>query len=127
MNLINLATASDGDVRLALSVLHRIQGMCFELGFRGDDERGRAYELRLRREPRRLAARRHFLPGLDQPLPRSDDGTVGGHEMLPASVRDGSLAFLDGGILHGETPDAAVVAAALLLCALDHGLRGAGA
>src|ERR1041384_3773289 len=56
MNLINLATASDGDVRLALSVLHRIQGMCFELGFRGDDERSRAHELGLRREARGPAA-----------------------------------------------------------------------
>src|SRR5437879_11628368 len=111
---ISLATGSDGDVGLALSVLHRIQRMLLEIGFHGDDERGRAHELGLRAQPRRLAALLDFLPGFYQPLTRDDDRAVGGPEILLGPVRDGSHAFLHRRILHGETLDAVVVAAALL-------------
>src|SRR6266849_9334956 len=113
------STASDGDVGRAFSILHRIQGMLLEIGFHGKDERGRAHELRLRAQPRRLAALLDFLPSFHQPLARDDDGAVGGPEMLLGPVRDGSHAFLHRRILHGEALDAVVVAAALLFGTID--------
>src|SRR3979411_59581 len=88
--------------------------MLLEFGFDGDDERGRAHELGLRREPRRLAALLDFFSSFYQPLARGDDGTVGRQEMLHAPVREASDAFLTRRILHGETLDAVVVPAALL-------------
>src|SRR5258706_2279601 len=100
-------------------ILHRVQGMLLEIRFYRDYERGRAHELGLRAQPRRLTALLDFLPGFYQPLTRDDDGAVGGAEMLRGPVRDGPHAFLHRRILHGETLDAVVVAAALLLGALD--------
>src|SRR6266853_6907719 len=109
----------DGNVGRAFSVLHRIQGMLLEIGFHGKDERGRAHELGLRAQPRRLAALLDFLPRLHQPLARDDDGAVGGPEMLLGPVRDESHALLHRRILHGEALDAVVVAAALLFGTID--------
>src|SRR6266508_6898773 len=84
------STASDGDVGRAFSILHRIQGALLEIGFHGNDERGRAHELGLRAQPRRLAAFLNFVPGFYQPLAREDDGAVGGPQMLLGPVSDGS-------------------------------------
>src|SRR5207247_7071387 len=112
-------TASDGDVGRAFSILHRIQGALLEIGFHGNDERGRAHELGLRAQPRRLAAFLNFVPGFYQTLARKDDGAVGGPQMLPGPVSDGPHALLHRRILHGEAPDAVVVAAALLFGAID--------
>src|SRR6266699_6845436 len=112
-------TASDGDVGRAFSILHRVHGALLEIGVHGDDERGRAHELGLRAQPRRLAAFLNFVPGFYQTLARKDDSAVGGPQMLLGPVSDGSHAFLHRRILHGEAPDAVVVAAALLLGAVD--------
>src|SRR5258708_12881219 len=103
----------DGDVGRAFPILHRIQGTLLEIGFHGDDERGRAHELGLRAQPRRLAALLDFPSSFYQPLARDDDGAVGGPEILPGPVRDGSHAFLHRRILHAETLDPFVVPAPL--------------
>src|ERR1700752_5300223 len=93
--------------------------MFLEIGFHGKDERGRANELGLGAQPRRLAAFLDLLPGFYQPLARDDDGAVGGPQMLLGPVRDRAHALLYRRILHGEALDAVVVAAALLLGAVD--------
>src|SRR5213596_1127988 len=109
----------DGYVGRAFAVLHRIQGVLLEIGFHGEDERSRAHELGLRAQPRRLAALLDFIPRFHQTLARDNDGSVGGAEMLLGPVRDGSHAFLDRRVLHGEALDAVVVAAALLFGTID--------
>src|SRR5690348_14045132 len=53
----------DGYVGRALPVLHRIHGVLLEIGIHGKDERGRAHELVLRAQSRRLAALLDFVPG----------------------------------------------------------------
>ena len=57
---------------------------------------------------------------LQQPMPRHDDGVVGGDEVFLRAVLDRPHAFLHRGVLHGDAAHAAIGLAALLRRAIHH-------